>query len=476
MVDYRKSITARIDWITIVIYLLMVGLGWVSIYAATHQEDQSFVLFDMSTRYSKQFVFLLAALVLALIVIIIDSEFWVLFTYPIYLGMVLILILVLFVGEEINGARSWFVFGPLSMQPAEFAKIATVLALSKFLSRFNFEIHKTKNLLLLALMIIAPTLLILKQNDTGTAMVFLALVLVLFREGLNESLFIFGLFSVMFFFLTLVISISVLIPLVSLASLIFASWRIRRISYFIFGSVLLAGIFMLIYYLSQRLGWELSANRIVLSGSLFSAPIVLYILYRTRRRQLQFIFAVWLGSVILIGSVDFLFNEVLEEHQRLRIDQVLGMDNDPLGAGYNLNQSKIAIGSGGFMGKGFLQGTQTRFDFVPEQSTDFIFCTIGEEWGFVGSTLIVLLFAGFLIRLIFLAERQRSHFSRIFGYGVFSIFFFHFLVNIGMTIGIVPVIGIPLPFFSYGGSSLWSFTILLFIFLHLDTDRFDVVA
>lgn len=476
MADYRKNFLARIDWITVVFYLVFIAFGWLNIYAATYREGQDLDLFGMVSRHSKQFVYILAALILAVVALIIDSKFWVFVAYPFYGFVILLLLLVLFLGREVNGATSWFFIGPISIQPAEFAKMGTVLILAKILSQFNFSIHQRKNMLLVFIVMLLPSVFILMQNDTGSALVYFALLLVLFREGMKETLLVFGVLAVVLFLMSLLIPIAVLFPVLLFLGLLLAAFRDSNSKILIYGllifAIVLGGLFLTVRF--SELEWPL--NRVIQFSVIGALLIYLIILLAKRMRSLRLIATLLVSCLLLVGSVDYLFNEVLEDHQRSRINQVIGVENDLLGRGYNLNQSKIAIGSGGFAGKGFLQGTQTRFDFVPEQSTDFIFCTVGEEWGFLGSFFVVMLFVGFLLRIIYLAERQRSAFSRIFGYGVFSIFFFHFMINIGMTIGVVPVIGIPLPFFSYGGSSLWSFTLLLFVFLHLDTDRFEVVA
>jgi len=476
MADYRKNFLARVDWITVIIYLVFIAFGWLNIYATNYQEGQELDLFGMLTRHSKQFVYILAALVLALVVLIIDSKFWVLFTYPIYGAVMILLILVLFLGREINGASSWFFIGSFSIQPSEFAKIGTVLIVAKILSQFNFSVYNWRNMAILFGAMLLPSALVLLQNDTGSALVYFALILVVFREGMNETFLVFGVLGIILFLMTLLMPLTVLIPLVSLFALIIAAIKNASLRVFLLGVLIQVLLFVVLVGISHVGAMDLRTEQFVVIPAVLSIPIYLWIIWRKRLRSLFLILSVWVVSLLLIASVDYLFNKVMEDHQRSRINQVLGFESDPLGSGYNLNQSKIAIGSGGLTGKGFLKGTQTRFDFVPEQTTDFIFCTVGEEWGFVGSSFVILTFLGFLLRLLFLAERQRSAFSRIFGYGVFAIFFFHFTINIGMTIGLVPVIGIPLPFFSYGGSSLWSFTLLLFIFLHLDTDRFDVVA
>lgn len=476
MADYRTNFLARLDWITVIFYLVFIAFGWLNIYATNYQDGQELNLFGMVSRHSKQFVYILAALVLGIILLIIDSKFWVFFAYPVYGAVMLLLVLVLFFGREINGATSWFVIGPFSIQPSEFAKMGTVLVVAKILSQFNFSVYNWRNMVILFGAILLPAALILLQNDTGSAIVYFALILVVFREGLNETFLVLGVLGIALFLMTLLMPFTVLIPLVIFFALLLGTLKNASFRVLFYGVLIQLMLFAALIGVSLIGNLELKPEQIVILSAIASLPVYLWVIWRKRLRSLFLIWSILLMSLLLIASVDYLFNEVMEDHQRSRINQVLGFESDPLGAGYNLNQSKIAIGSGGLTGKGFLKGTQTRFDFVPEQTTDFIFCTVGEEWGFVGSSFVILAFVGFLLRILFLAERQRSAFSRIFAYGVFSIFFFHFAINIGMTIGLVPVIGIPLPFFSYGGSSLWSFTLLLFMLLHLDTDRFEVVA
>ncbi len=476
MDNLRTSFMARLDWLTIGLYLAMVLFGWMNIYATTYSEPGSGNLFNFVSQYSKQFYFILTSFLIATLVLAIEGKFWAFFSYPIY-GLVLMLLpLTMLVGQEINGAKAWLFIGPLSLQPAEFAKFATALAVAKILSRFNFQFTRLRDVLLLGLVIALPIALIILQRDTGTALVFLVFVLVFFREGLSWLVLVIGGLAILLFLLTLVLPLTTLLPLVSLVGLLLAGFFQRKISFFLWGSLMLASLFGLAYWVSQYLEKSLSLSQLFFIASVVAFFIWLFIVIRKRYHSLMLLLLTWLGALIFIFSVDMVFHGVLQPHQQARINQTLGLEHDPLGAGYNLNQSKIAIGSGGFLGKGFMQGTQTRFKFVPEQSTDFIFCTIGEEWGFLGSLMVVGLFCGLLIRLIYLAERQRSVFSRVYGYGVASVIFFHFFINVGMTIGLVPVIGIPLPFFSYGGSSLWAFTLLLFIFLRLDTERTQVIA
>jgi rod shape determining protein RodA len=356
-----------------------------------------------------------------LIILFTDAKFFPTFSWLIYGLMMALLIGVLLFGKEIAGSRSWFQLGSFSLQPAEFAKFATNLAVAKYLSGININLKSFRTLLRTGLLLILPAGLILLQNDTGSALVYSAFIFVLYREGMTGSILIIALLTVFLFLLALLVNKLIVIV----------------------GLMLLATIFI--------------------------------VLIRRTFRNIAVVVGLFLITAGFVYSVDYAFQNVLEPHHRTRLNVLLGKESDIRGAGYNVHQSLIAIGSGGFSGKGFLQGTQTKFNFVPEQSTDFIFCTVGEEWGFLGSTLVIVLFLILLSRLIFLAERQRSAFSRIYGYGVASILFFHFAVNIAMTLGLFPVIGIPLPFFSYGGSSLWSFTILLFIFIKLDANRMNVL-
>lgn len=408
------------DWITILLYFLLVLIGWVNIYAAVYDEQHRSIL-DMSQNYGRQLIWIITSVALALVILIIDAKFFSTFAYIIYFLIILLLVGVLLGGREIAGSKSWFQIGAFSLQPAEFAKFATTLALAKYLSKIDLNISKLSTRVTAAAIIFIPASLILMQHDTGSALVFAALVLVLFREGLSGNLLVLGF----------------LIGLLFILALLF--------------------------------------NKFILIGFLAVNAMLVIWLFKEIRRKWGWIAGVLVLASIYVYSVDYAFENVLEPHQKKRINVLLGKETDIHGAGYNINQSKIAIGSGGFAGKGFLKGTQTKFKFVPEQSTDFIFCTVGEEWGFIGSFIVIGLFVGLMIRIVIIAERQRSQFSRIYGYGVASILFFHFAVNIGMTIGLFPVIGIPLPFVSYGGSSLWGFTILLFIFIRQDSVRLELL-
>lgn len=416
----RKSIFNNIDWLTVLLYLILVFVGWISIYSAVYDEAHHSI-FDTTQRYGKQLIWIAAACVLALTILMIDSKFFSTFSYLFYGLGILSLLAVLVIGTKISGSRSWFQFGSFGLQPSEFAKFFTCLALAKYLNAFNVSLNRFKHIFYSGVIIATPALLILLQPDTGSTLVFVSLILVLFREGLSGKFLIIGLSAIILFVLTLLLN-----------------------KFFVFG-----GLFVVL--------------------SLF-----FFYLSRTKRNIYSLILILLIGGGYIF-SVDYTFENVLQSHQKKRINILIGKETDPRGAGYNVNQSKIAIGSGGLAGKGFLKGTQTKFNFVPEQSTDFIFCTIGEEWGFLGSLFVIVLFLILLARLIKIAERQRSAFSRIYGYGVASIIFFHFMINIGMTIGLAPVIGIPLPFISYGGSSLWAFTILLFILLRQDATRLEML-
>lgn len=470
MVNRRINNLTNIDWLTIGIFLFLVFLGWINIYSAEYSKVHASI-FDFSQRAGKQFIWIIAALVLSFLVILIDSRFFMYFAYPLYLFLLVLLVAVLFLGKEIHGSRAWFEIGFFRLQPSELAKVVTALALAKFLSKENVQLKKFRDLFKSLLIIFLPAFLVLLQPDTGSTLVFLSLIIVLYREGLPTIYLLIGTLMIILFIATLLIAkIWIVTGLTVFAFLIYFVLE-RRKKNTLTGLILLAistGIWIALKFL-----FHFSIQNYVLALFILGT-MSLFALIPALINKLKYIpglVTFLIGSILFISTVDYVFNNILEPHQQKRINLVLGIEKDPLGIGYNVNQSKIAIGSGGFSGKGFLRGTQTKFNFVPEQSTDFIFCTVGEEWGFVGSALVVSLFIALLFRIIVLAERQKNKFNRIYGYGVFSIFFFHFLVNIGMTIGLVPVIGIPLPLISYGGSSLWAFSIMLFIFLKMDASR-----
>jgi rod shape determining protein RodA len=453
----------------------MIILGWFNIYAAVYNEERSGIL-DMSQRYGKQFIWIIATLVIAIFVVIIDNRFYYFFAWLIYGFLMLLLLLVLIFGKEINGAKSWFEFGGLSLQPSEFAKFGTVLAIASYLSTKKHDLTRFKVIISASAIILFPALLTAIQPDMGSSIVFFALYIVLFREGMSPYIFVSGLLMVILFFLTLLMNnLYLTFGLIGFA--FFMVWfATKKLNICLIGM----GIFILIglplYLLDHFLLKNLGNEAIIFIALILSGAAYAYYVYLKKAKVVLIIYLFLVGSILFVNSVDYAYNNILKPHQKERVSILMGFKSDPQGTGYNVNQSLISIGSGGFTGKGYLQGTQTKFKFVPAQSTDFIFCTVGEEWGFLGSFTLIGMYLFLLLRLSFLAERQRSAFSRIYGYGVISILFVHFFINIGMAIGLVPVIGIPLPFFSYGGSSLWGFTILLFIFLRLDASRAEYLV
>jgi len=467
-----NNLLANIDWVSILLYLLLVLIGWLNIYAAVYDENHSSIL-DISQKYGKQLIWIGAAFVLAFLVLLTDSKFFTTFSMVIYGIMIFLLIAVLFFGTETKGARSWFEVGDFRIQPAEFAKFATNLAIAYVMSRHNFKVMRFSSLLTIGLILALPAGLIILQNDTGSALVYSSFILVLFREGLHGSILLLCFVAAAIFIMALLYSpFTVLLVIIGGTLIAFYYYRhdIRELFQIILFIGCVFGLFVLIKWMFNL---SISDYYMLLIVYVITSITAIYPIYK---RKMKNMITLLLISWLCIGvapSVNYAFDH-LQPHQQDRINELLGIKVDPKGTGYNVTQSKIAIGSGGLLGKGFLQGTQTKLNFVPEQSTDFIFCTVGEEWGFIGSTFVIALLAAFILRIIKLAERQRSSFSRIYGYGVASILFFHVAINIGMTIGMAPVIGIPLPFFSYGGSSLWSFTILIFIFLRLDANRLQV--
>jgi len=464
------NIWQGIDKVTLLLFLILVALGWFNIYAAVYNEEYTRII-DLSQRYGKQFIWIMATLVLAVFILIVDARFYFFFSWFIYGGIMLLLLLVLVFGKEINGARSWFEFGQISFQPSEFAKFGTALVLADFLSKRRQDLTRFRVILPAIAIIIFPALLVAMQPDLGSTIVFFSFFLVLFREGMSPYIFVSGLLMLILFFFTLVFSdVYLQLALIILAFLLawFATRKLKLCFTGLGIFIVIAGsLYALDHFVLNTLGDKI----IILISVILSGMAFAYYIYQKKAFTVLLIYLFLLGSIIYVDSVDYGYSHILKPHQQERIEIMLGFKSDPHGTGYNVNQSLISIGSGGLTGKGYLQGTQTKFKFVPAQSTDFIFCTIGEEWGFLGSVIVIGLYAFLILRLIILAERQRSVFSRIYGYGVAAILFTHFFVNIGMAIGLVPVIGIPLPFLSYGGSSLWGFTILLFIFLRLDASR-----
>ena len=467
-----NNLLANIDWVSILLYLLLVLIGWLNIYAAVYDENHSSIL-DISQKYGKQLIWIGAAFVLAFLVLLTDSKFFTTFSMVIYGIMIFLLIAVLFFGTETKGARSWFEVGDFRIQPAEFAKFATNLAIAYVMSRHNFKVMRFSSLLTIGLILALPAGLIILQNDTGSALVYSSFILVLFREGLHGSILLLCFVAAAIFIMALLYSpFTVLLVIIGGTLIAFYYYRhdIRELFQIILSIGCGFGLFALIKWMFNL---SISDYYMLLIVYVITSITTIYPIYKRKMKNMITLLVISWLCVGAAPSVNYAFNH-LQPHQQDRINELLGIKVDPKGTGYNVTQSKIAIGSGGLLGKGFLQGTQTKLNFVPEQSTDFIFCTVGEEWGFIGSTFVIVLLAVFILRIIKLAERQRSSFSRIYGYGVASILFFHVAVNIGMTIGMAPVIGIPLPFFSYGGSSLWSFTILIFIFLRLDANRLQV--
>lgn len=420
----RNSIIGKIDWLTVFLYLALVIIGWFSIFSAKYDEMHPSI-FDLSQVYGKQLIWIGASLLIGFIILLIDAKFFNAFSMWIYVAVLFSLFAVLVYGKATKGATSWIDLGAgIKFQPSEFAKMATALALAGYLDRLDVDLQKRKDQIVSAILVLIPMALVLLQNDTGSAIVFVSFIFVLYREGFPGT-----------------------------------------------GWVMVAGVVAILLFVFTLL-WSQKVMYIIL-GALLVLTLTYYLI--TKKKSIMKMLAVFAVMFVFVFSVDYAFNKVLQEHQRNRILVLLGQLDDPKGVGYNVHQSKIAIGSGGFAGKGFLQGTQTKYDFVPEQHTDFIFCTVGEEGGFLGTAVVVLLYVSLLIRIILLSERQRSTFSRVYGYCIAGIFFVHFTINIGMAIGLLPVIGIPLPFLSYGGSSMLAFTMMLAIFVKQDANRLKIL-
>lgn len=420
----RNSIIGKVDWPLLLMYFALVIIGWLSIYSAGLGVGDH-PIYDMSQFSGKQMMWIGISMALGFVVLLLDAKFFDGFAFWIYTLVLLLLVVVLVYGKATKGATSWIDFGGgVKLQPSEFAKLGTALALASYLGQKDSDLRDRKTRLWCYVLVFLPAALVLLQNDTGSALVFASFIFVLYREGMPGA-----------------------------------------------GAIMLLALGAVVVFVLTLL-WSVKVMCIVL-GALFVLTLVYFLM--TKRKGLWTMIGIFAFFFALVFVVNFAFYNILEDHQRIRIEVLLGMKDDPQGAGYNLHQSRIAIGSGGFWGKGFLQGTQTKYDFVPEQHTDFIFCTIGEEGGFKGSLLVILLYIGMLVRIIRMAERQRSSFSRIYGYSIAGIIFVHVAINIGMTIGLVPVIGIPLPFLSYGGSSLLAFTIMLAIFVKQDANRLNIL-
>ncbi len=458
-----------VDWGSIAIFFILMAIGWVNIYAAVFDESAT-EGFDLAGRYGSQLVWIGISVAASVVIMLIDDIYYHIAAYPFYVLMVLMLIVTLLIGTEVNGAKSWLKFGGLTVQPVEFAKFATALALARLLSSYHFSFNNTRNLLTVAAVIGIPMIIIILQNDTGSAVVFVAFLLVLFREGLNGWLYLgIGMVVFLFVFSFIITPVALLACIIIICAVMegvmHRRWKITT-AYLAgvgFFSALLHIIFNALFSQPVDYYWSL------LASSALSLGIVVLYAWRERMKRMIFPLAFFVGSLVFTSATGYVFDNVLKLHQQKRILNLLGVESDTQKWGYNVNQSKIAIGSGGFWGKGYLEGTQTKYDFVPEQSTDFIFCTVGEEWGFVGSAVVLMLFCWLIVRLVIMGERQQEPFGRVYCYCVAAIFLFHVLVNVGMAIGIMPVIGIPLPLFSYGGSSLLAFTILFFVAVKLDS-------
>jgi rod shape determining protein RodA len=489
-----RGLAKTVDWWLVICWLLLVFIGWGNIYASIHASEPSSI-FDFDFRSGKQFIWMITAFIIAgLVLFVIPPRLYEGLSLPIYLFMIGLLVAVIFLGIEVKGSRSWFAFGPVRFQPAEFSKISTSLLLAPVMSQLGYRIGRFKDFIITALIILIPMMIIVLQSETGSALVYVGFIFMLYREGLSGWLiFMIGM-AILTFILTLTASpfIAILV-LAAVASLCICLYSGRFKWWLIIG----VPIIILLAFVPQILeaialsGQEIIEGEAVVEAAVEEASFIskikpLYILlgavgiaipitafhaFRERNIFTHLALISTVAGIALVFSVNFLFNDVLQDHQRKRIEVLLGMKEDPSGVGYNVNQSMIAIGSGGFAGKGYLNGTQTTYGFVPEQSTDFIFCTIGEEWGFMGSAAVILLYVFLMWRIIKDAERSREAFTRIYGYCVACCIFMHLFINIGMTIGLMPVIGIPLPFISYGGSSLWGFTALLFIFIALNRNE-----
>ena len=479
--DKHPSILRSLDWWTIGLYLALLAFGWISVCGASYTYGDTDI-FSFSTRSGMQILWIGTSICLGFVLLMMDDRFYDTFAYVIYAALLLLLFLTIFNPHEIKGSRSWLVLGPLRLQPAEFAKFATALAVAKFMSTYGFNIHRWKHFAAAVAIVVLPMLFIVAQKETGSALVYLSFFLMFYREGMPGSVLFTGVAMVIYFVVGIRFEEVMLLDtptsigkfVVLLLVQVFSGVMVhvycgnRKQTRLILGACLgVTVVFLLfsIYVIPFDIVWI----QLILSGLLMG-----YLGYQWLRSRLSsylYILLFTLGSIAFFYSADYVLNHVMEPHQRVRINVLLGLDEDLAGAGYNVHQSEIAIGSGGLRGKGFLNGTQTKLKFVPEQDTDFIFCTVGEEEGFLGSAGVLILFLLLILRLIHLAERQPFKFGRIYGYCVLSIFLFHVFINVGMVLGLTPVIGIPLPFFSYGGSSLWGFTLLLFIFLRIDAGR-----
>ncbi len=484
-----RGLMKTIDWTLVVCYLILVLVGWANIYASVHSSEPASI-FDFSCRSGKQFVWIMTSIVIAAVILfLINPRIYEGFSLPIYLVTIGLLVAVIFLGIEVKGSRSWFGFGPIRFQPAEISKISTSLMLATVMSQLGYKISKFRDFVITSLIILVPMAIIVLQSETGSALVYVGFIFMLYREGLSGWLIFMVGMAILLFILTLTASpYTAILVMASVASLCICLYSGRFKKWIFFGIPAIAifalipqGLEMLAEAIAKPETAEAAGTGgfvsrinplyILLAAITVAIPFAVLQAFRERNRFTYLAIISTVAGIALVFSADFIFNKVLQDHQRKRIEVLLGMKEDPAGVGYNVNQSMIAIGSGGLTGKGYLNGTQTTYGFVPEQSTDFIFCTIGEEWGFVGSTAVILLYVFMIWRIIRSAEHSRESFTRIYGYCVACCIFMHLFINIGMTIGLMPVIGIPLPFISYGGSSLWAFTAMLFIFIALDRNE-----
>jgi len=471
----NSLIYKHLDWYIIICYVLLVFFGWLNITASCYNINSSNIL-DIGQKSGAQLLWIGIGFLIAITLLIsINPKVYIGLSFWLYVGVLGLLAIVLILGKEINGSQSWFILGPISFQPSEISKITTALLLSVVMSRPEFKLTRRIDFLQAFTVVLLPISLIALEPDMGTILVYCSLIFVFYREGMSGWVIIF------FFFLTLLFIIT--LKYSGLISILFAFnliWIIKSLNEknaflnIIFSTAITVGIIFLPKFLDTPTISKINPLNIKYIASIIISIIgirEIFIALKNRLKVRLKLAIIFFASLALIFSVEFIFNNVLKEHHRDRIENLLGIQKDLQGTGYNVNQSMIAIGSGGFTGKGFLQGTQTKFKFVPEQSTDFIYCTIGEEWGFVGSVIVLILYFIIIIRLIILSERQQDRLNRVYGYCVASFFFTHVVVNIGMTIGIMPVVGIPLPFISYGGSSFITFTVMLFIFLRMDLEH-----
>ena len=482
MITRNASLYKSADWVIIALYLVLVICGWFSVCGASYTYGEP-DFFGPETRAGKQMMWIGCALGVGFVLLMLEKKLYELLAYFIYGAVILLLILTLFVAPDIKGSHSWLrLGGGVNLQPAEFAKAATALALAKYMNNYSFSLHRTRDFLVVMALIFLPMGIIVLQKETGSALVFLSFFLMLYREGMSGAVLFSGVCAVVFFIVGIRFSditlwnmptpvgkfVVMLLIQICTAGMVGVYTRRKPLAWWLFGGSLALTLLTLLFS-GYVIPFDITWVQLGICGVMVA--VLCYLWLRERINNFVYIALFTLGSLAFFYSSDFVFARVLQPHQKVRIEVVLGMKEDLSGAGYNVNQSKIAIGSGGLTGKGFLNGTQTKLKYVPEQDTDFIFCTVGEEQGFIGSSAVLLLFLAFILRLLVLAERQTDRFGRVYGYSLVGIFLFHLFINVGMVLGLTPVIGIPLPFFSYGGSSLWGFTILLFIFIRIDAAR-----